>query len=86
MDMFQDYCSRPMGPRLMATITAEDLLAAAAEHYGYDSEEARDYLYSTACTLHTLWRTLMMELGMPSEETHRFDPVFAFAGHLAAEG
>ena len=75
-----------IGPRLLATVTAENLLAAAAEHYGYESEEARDYLYGTACTVRTRWRTLMMELDMPSEETHRFDPVFAFADQLAAEG
>lgn len=70
-------------PRLVTRIDADDLLAAATEHYGYGAEEARDYLASAAATVASHWRRLMSEEGMPGIEIDRFRNTFAFAAQLA---
>ena len=71
------------GPRLIARISTEDLLAAATEHYGYEPEEALAYLQQTATTVHSRWQPLMAEAGMPAEAIQRFSSVFAYAADLA---
>jgi serine/threonine-protein kinase HipA len=71
------------GPRLIARISTEDLLAAATEHYGYEPEEACAWLQQTAATVHARWQPLMTEAGMPDEAVQRFASIFSWAGDLA---
>lgn len=69
-------------PRLVTHVTAEDLLAAACEHYGYDAPEAHDYLQFAADCVTANWRRLLQEEGIPVTEVERFQATFSFARSL----
>ena len=69
-------------PRLVTRMTAEDLLAVACEHYGYDVAEAHDYLQFAAGSVAANWRRLLEEEGIPATEAEQFQATFSFARSL----
>lgn len=69
-------------PRLVTRVDAEDLIAAAKEHYGYSESEARDYLHAAAETVARGWHGTLGDEGMPRTEIERFRNTFSFAESL----
>lgn len=72
-------------PRLVSGVNLDDLLAAATEHYGYSTEEARDHLHEAAATVTNQWERYLEEEGVPTLERSRFNGTFAFAGEVARD-
>ena len=70
-------------PRLVTRVDAEDLVAAAKEHYGYIGSEARDYLHTAAAIVTRNWRRKLSEEGIPDAEIERFRNTFLFAESLS---
>lgn len=74
---------QPLPPRLVTTVDAGDLVAAAADHYGYAPEEAQEALHAIAAIIADQWRKMMSAEGVPGEEIRRFETTFGFAEALA---
>ena len=74
---------QPSPPRLVTAIDAEELVAAAADHYGYALEEAQEALQKMAAIIADQWRKMMSAEGVPGEEIRRFETTFSFAEALA---
>ena len=72
----------PQSPRLVTRVDAEDMIAAAREHYGYAEPEARDYLHAAAGTVARDWQRTLSGEGMPKTEVERFRNTFSFAESL----
>lgn len=67
----------------MTRVSIEYLVAAAADHYGYEEAEAMDYLRFSGHQVAANWEAMMADEGMPAEETARFRSTFAFASTIA---
>ena len=74
----------PTPARLVTQISANDLLAAATEHYGYELAEARDQLALAANIVAQRWRPLLLAEGVPQAEADRFAHTFDAARDLRA--
>lgn len=70
-------------PRLVTRVSADDLIAAAVEHYGFAHAEAADYLAEAAHQVTSHWRCHLLEEGIPAGEAARFEHTFSFAERLA---
>lgn len=75
---------QPSPPRLVTVVDAGDLVAAAADHYGYAPEEAQEALRAIAAIVSDQWRERMSAEGVPGEEIRRFETTFGFAEALTA--
>ncbi len=74
----------PTPARLVTQIGANDLLAAATEHYGYELAEARDQMALAANIVAQRWRPLLLAEGVPQAEADRFAHTFDAARDLRA--
>ena len=74
----------PTPARLVTQIRADDLLAAASEHYAYESAEAKDQFVLAANIVAQRWRPLMLAEGVPNAEADRFARTFDAARDLGA--
>ena len=68
----------------MTLIGADDLLAAATEHYGYELAEAKDQFALAAGVMAQRWRPLMLAEGVPQAEADKFTRTFDAARDLWA--
>lgn len=75
---------QPLPPRLVTAVDAGDMVAAAADHYGYAPEEAQQALQDMAAIIAEQWRERMTAEGVPGEEIRRFETTFGFAEALTA--
>lgn len=74
----------PAPARLVTLIRADDLLAAATEHYGYGLAEAKEQFALAANVVAQRWRPLMLAEGVPQAEADRFARTFDAARDLWA--
>ena len=74
----------PAPARLVTLISADDLLAAATEHYGYEFAEARDQFALAVNVVAQRWRPLMRAEGVPEAEADRFARTFDAVRKLRA--
>lgn len=62
--------------RLIWKASAEDIVAAAVEHYAYDAAEADEHLRLAAATVTSRWREFLAAEGMPEAEIGRYQSAF----------
>lgn len=58
--------------RLVSAAGREDLLLAAVLHFGYEMDEARQYLDNASHTVRGRWRSVLLQAGMPADELPRY--------------
>ncbi len=68
--------SQEAAARLVWKASVEDIVAAAVEHYAYDTVEAGEYLQFAAATIARRWREFLAAEGMPEEEVGRYENTF----------
>lgn len=71
---------RQSAPRLVWAATLTDLREAAVRHYGYDGDEAADYLAETGAIIQSGWRGALAAEGVPAEEVERYQGTFSPLG------